>query len=173
MKKVIFTAIALMLTGSSVAADLEIEIEIPWQSVSEYHRPYVALWIERPDNVAVATLGVWYRSSDRWAGSGVRWLRDLQYWWRRFGLELKPPPDGITSATPRPGLRRALYKGDVAPLSELKPGNYVLRIEAVRERGGRDLVRIPFRWDAEAEHRTAKGTREIGRVTLKVSHQNE
>lgn len=35
-------------------------MEIPRLDVAEYHRPYVALWLEKPDQSHVANLAVWY-----------------------------------------------------------------------------------------------------------------
>ena len=53
-------AVCALATSLSVsAADLQIEIEIPRLDVAEYHRPYVALWIEQ-DNQHITDLNVWY-----------------------------------------------------------------------------------------------------------------
>ena len=43
------------------AARLSLEVEIPALQVAEYHRPYVALWIEREDASVAANLAVWYQ----------------------------------------------------------------------------------------------------------------
>ena len=32
------------------------------------------------------------------------------------------------------------------PLAQLKPGQYAVVVEAAREVGGRELLRIPFQW---------------------------
>lgn len=42
------------------AADIELTIEIPRLEVGEYHRPYVASWIENGSQAHVADLLVWY-----------------------------------------------------------------------------------------------------------------
>src|SRR5438445_807412 len=37
------------LAAPALAADLNLKVEVPRLNVAEYHRPYVAIWIERPD----------------------------------------------------------------------------------------------------------------------------
>ena len=45
MKKTLLTA-ALLLATTAQAADFSIEVTIPDIKSSEYHRPYVAVWVE-------------------------------------------------------------------------------------------------------------------------------
>ena len=42
----------------ALAASLTVGVEIPRLQVAEYHRPYVAVWIERADNSVASTLAV-------------------------------------------------------------------------------------------------------------------
>jgi len=46
------TAAASAAAAPAFAADLNVSVEIPRLSGASYHRPYVAVWIERPDNTA-------------------------------------------------------------------------------------------------------------------------
>ena len=56
-----------------------------------------------------------------------------------------------------------------APLASLAPGKYRLVVEAAREGGGREVVRVPFEWPAKsAQSLTGKGTSELGTVALNV-----
>jgi hypothetical protein len=56
-----------------------------------------------------------------------------------------------------------------APLGELMPGRYTLVVEAVRESGGREAVRIPLEWPATArETLTATGAHELGAVVVTI-----
>lgn len=62
------------------------------------------------------------------------------------------------------------FTGDKAPLASLAPGKYRLVVEASRESGGREVVRVPFEWPAKsAQSLTGKGTSELGTVALNVS----
>jgi hypothetical protein len=53
-------AMSALLATPAFAASLAVNIEIPRLNASEYHRPYVATWIERADNTVAGTLAVWY-----------------------------------------------------------------------------------------------------------------
>jgi hypothetical protein len=166
-----FTRIALALAlttvgGAAHAADLSLSVEIPQLPVAEYHRPYVAIWIEGADQTIAANLAVWYQVR----GDHTKWLPDLRQWWRRGGRDLKVPVDGLTGATRPVGQHLLKFDAAQAPLSGLKPGQYTLVVEAVREVGGREAVRIPFEWPIKAARReSAKGSTELGAVALTLN----
>lgn len=150
------------------AADMDISLEIPRLNVAEYHRPYVAVWIERPDNSVATNLAVWY-DVDMKDGEGTKWLKDMRQWWRRSGRTLKMPVDGVSGATRPVGQHQLSFKGDKAPLSGLAPGDYTLVVEASREVGGREVVSIPFTWPAtSAAQKQAQGSSELGLVKLSL-----
>ena len=55
---------------------------------------------------------------------------------------------------------------------ELEQGSrYVLNVEAVREVGGRELLRIPFVWRGATFNGSAEGVDELGAVTLIVKEE--
>ncbi|MCS7044521.1 MAG: DUF2271 domain-containing protein [Bryobacteraceae bacterium] len=142
-------------------------VEIPRIEVAEYHRPYVALWLEKPDGSFVANLAVWYdtRPKRGQGEEGTAWLKDLRAWWRKVGRELTLPVDGVTGPTRAPGRH-------VAPVSPgaLPPGEYVLVAEAARELGGREVLRGPLRWDGRRiEGGRLQGRAELGVVEIAVS----
>ena len=153
----------------ALAADLDIDVEIPQLRVAEYHRPYVAVFLEDAQQKHAANLAVWYMSKDTAEGHGTKWLPDLRQWWRKSGRRLKVPVDGVTGPT-RPVGKHALTFTDKQPqLAKLPPGEYTLVVEAAREVGGRELVKIPFTWPAKApQSGKAQGSSEIGAVTLAV-----
>ena len=167
MRKLALAATALAagsVAGPALAAALNVSIEIPRLSVAAYHRPYVAVWIERPDNTAVRTLAVWYEVSN--VAEGKDWLKDMRTWWRRGGRALTLPADGVSSATKAPG--RHAVNVPAARLQTLPAGDYVLVVEAARELGGREAVRVPFRWGAANTGR-ASGSTELGAVSVTVT----
>jgi hypothetical protein len=151
------------------AASLEVEVEIPSMKVAEYHRPYVAVFVEGADQTVAANLAVWYMSKDTSEGHGTKWLPDLRQWWRRTGRTLDVPIDGVTGPT-RPAGRHALkFDARDPKLRALAPGQYTLVVEAVREVGGRELLKIPFAWPAKSPQvARAQGERELGAVALSV-----
>lgn len=156
------------LSGPSLAAEMKVSIEVPKLDVAEYHRPYVAAWIEKPDGSVAANLSVWYdvKAENK---KGNKWLKDLRQWWRRAGRELEMPVDGLSSAT-RPVGKHPIDLSSSAPaLAELQAGDYELVVEAAREVGGRELLRIPFKWPAAAAFSgSAQGKEELGEVALEI-----
>ncbi len=162
----ILCALLVLGTGTASAADLSLSVEIPQLPVAEYHRPYVAIWIEGADQTIAANLAVWYQTR----GDHTRWLPDLRQWWRRGGRDLKVPVDGLTGATRPVGQHLLKFDAAQAPLAGLKPGQYAVVVEAVREVGGREALRIPFTWPIKAAKRDeVKGSKELGAVALTLN----
>ena len=163
-------ALSGLLAAPAYAATLDINVEVPKLNVAEYHRPYVAIWIEGADQKVAANLSVWYQQRDTAEGHGTKWLPDMRQWWRKSGRTLKVPVDGVTGPT-KPVGKHALSITDKQPqLANLAPGDYTLVVEAAREVGGRELLKIPFSWPAKKPPQTGKatGTTELGAVTLTV-----
>lgn len=151
------------------AEQMEIVVEIPQLDVAEYHRPYVALWIEGADQKAASNLAVWYQMRSTAEGHGTKWLPDLRQWWRKSGRTLEVPIDGVTGATRPAGKHELKFDAKQPHLANLKPGQYTLVIEAAREVGGRELLKIPFTWPATApQSGKAQGKSELGTVTLSI-----
>lgn len=159
-----FTGVATLPSAAS-AADLAVSVEIPRLSVAEYHRPYVALWIEGPDETAVKTLAVWYDTKLA-KKEGNTWLKDMRTWWRKAGRSMTLPADGVSGPTKAPGKQQVVFTGQ--QLAGLAPGQYSLAVEAAREVGGREVVRVPFSWPAKAGAKptSAAGTTELGAISV-------
>ncbi len=156
------------LSAPALAAGMSVGVEIPRLQVAEYHRPYVAVWIERADNSVASTLSVWYDLKLKNA-EGTKWLKDMRQWWRRTGRELELPIDGVSSPTRPVGQHQLEFTEGKAPLNTLAPGEYKLVVEAAREVGGRELVSIPFSWPAtQATDLKAQGKTELGAITLQL-----
>ena len=162
-------ALSGLLATPAYAATLDINVEIPKLNVAEYHRPYVAVWIEGADQKVAANLSVWYQQTSNSEGHGTKWLPDLRQWWRKSGRTLELPVDGVTGPTRPAGKHRLSFTDAQPQLKDLAPGQYTLVVEAVREVGGRELVKIPFSWPAKApQSGKAQGSSELGAVTLAV-----
>ncbi|MCP3730543.1 DUF2271 domain-containing protein [Sphingomonas sp. MG17] len=149
----------LFAPGLAHAQTLDISVTIPRLTVAEYHRPYVAIWLEQ-EGAAPKTLAVWY-DDDMKANEGTKWLRDVRQWWRASGRAMKFPAAGVSGATKAPGTHKLSLK------PQLGPGNYTLVVEAAREVGGRELVRLPFSLPKGGTTRAA-GSSELGAVALTV-----
>ena len=63
-----------------------------------------------------------------------------------------------------------LFVDGQAPLGTLAPGDYTLVVEAAREVGGREVVRVPFTWPATtAQHLSAQGSSELGTINFDIN----
>ena len=148
---------------AAAPATMDVTIAIPRLKVAEYHRPYVAFWVEK-EGAKAKTVAVWY-DHDMKANEGTKWLRDVRQWWRVSGRSMTFPANGITGATRAPGTHKISFTR--AQLGAMAPGQYTLVIEASREVGGRELLRIPFTWPAKAgAGGRAAGTTELGAVSV-------
>ena len=88
--------------------------------------------------------------------------------WRKAGREMTFPAEGISGATHAPGPQKVTFSAAKAPLKDLKPGAYTLVVEAAREAGGHEAVRVPFTWGKPGKPVTVKGATELGAVTVAV-----
>ncbi|KAF1048945.1 DUF2271 domain-containing protein [Xylophilus sp.] len=159
-----------LAAGPVLAAGLDVNVEIPRLNVAEYHRPYVAVWIERTDNTVASTLAVWYEVKKR-DDEGAKWLKDLRQWWRRTGRDLAVPIDGVTGPTRPAGSHALSFTEGAGALAKLPAGDYRLVVEAAREVGGREVVAIPFQWPAakaQSSPLAAQGSSELGAVRLEL-----
>ncbi len=151
-----FVLVAGALAAPATAAT--VNVTIPRLSVAEYHRPYVAIWLEPAGGGAARTLAVWYDVKKMGNEPGTKWLAELRAWWRKGGRSLAMPADGISGATRAPGQYAIPLPADV------KPGAYVLNVEAARETGGRELVSVPLTVPNPAGRAT--GSAELGAVVV-------
>ncbi|MBJ6121763.1 DUF2271 domain-containing protein [Sphingomonas mollis] len=152
---------AFFLLGGAIAAPAAagtVNVTIPRLTVAEYHRPYVAIWLEPAGGGAARTLAVWYDGKKQGNEPGTKWLADLRAWWRKGGRSMAMPADGISGATRAPG------QYSIPLPTNLKPGDYVLNVEAARETGGRELVSVPLTIPATTGRGTGKT--ELGAITI-------
>jgi len=152
---------SLVLLAGAVAAPATagtVTVTIPRLDVAEYHRPYVAIWLEPAGGGAARTLGVWYDVKKGGNEPGTKWLADLRAWWRKGGRSMAMPADGISGATRAPGTYQIR-------MPNVPAGQYVLKVEAARETGGRELVSVPI--TVPAGKGAASGKTELGAVTVR------
>lgn len=169
MKHYIAPLLLVAAAAPSFAADLSVSVELPRLQVAEYHKPYVAVWIENDSNKVVSNLAVWY-DLDMRNNEGEKWLKDMRQWWRRTGRSLDLHVDGMSGATRGPGTHQMRFSLEQAQLQNLPAGNYRLRVEAAREVGGRELINLPFTWP-QTKTTTFKqaGNSELGAISFTIN----
>ena len=157
---------ALAATVPAVAADVQLQLDLPTQARAV--RPYVAVWLEKAGEQSFAgSLAVWYDMAKR-NNAGTKWLKDLRDYWRKSSNGADMAVDGVSGATRAPGTQ-VMALGSAAALAKLPAGNYEVVVEAAREHGGHDLVRLPLQWPPKAASQaSANGTLELGAVRLSV-----
>lgn len=157
MNRLTLLAPGLMLASGAADAGT-ISVTVPRLSVAEYHKPYVAVWLEPEGGGAARTLAVWYDVKKGGNEPGTKWLADLRAWWRKGGRSMAMPANGISGATRAPGQYNIPLPADV------KPGRYVLNVEAARETGGRELVQVPL--SVPNPQGRATGSHELGAIAI-------
>lgn len=160
--------IAPLFAATAMAGDISLTIEIPRLEVAEYHRPYVAAWVEKPDGSVAANLAVWYdvEMKDK---EGETWLKDIRQWWRKSGRELKMPVDGVSGPTRPVGLHTITIPAKTVNLPPLTEGEYTVVVEAAREVGGREILKLPFKWDGKtAAEAATQGKTELGKIRFAI-----
>ncbi|MDO3382225.1 DUF2271 domain-containing protein [Gilvimarinus algae] len=146
---------SLLLAALSVRAEtVSVELAIPQLDVAEYHRPYVAVWISNEEREIVEHIGIWVEQE--------KWWRDLRSWWRRGGAYTELPLDGVSGATRKPGVYTLNWQGD------LPEGELTLNVEAVREVGGREHLRLPLPSDRNGQVEQT-GDSELGRIAVTIT----
>lgn len=164
-------SIALSLplaSASAMGADLALKLELPQLNVAEYHRPYLAAWLENGEQKVVANLSVLYDTRKK-DNAGTKWVKDLRQWWRKAGREVELPLDGVSGATRAPGEHTLTFPAAKATLDKLPPGQYTLVVEAAREAGGREAVKVPLQWPPKAaQNLSAQGKEELGTVVVQL-----
>jgi len=74
---------AFVLIGGAVAAPAAagtVTVTIPRLNVAEYHRPYVAVWLDPVGGGAPRTLALWYDVKKAGNEPGTKWLSELRAW---------------------------------------------------------------------------------------------
>lgn len=170
-QKLVLSGFAFGATGlivsPAMAQTMDVSIAIPRLTVAEYHKPYVAIWIEQAGKPA-RTVNVWYDTGKK-NNAGIKWLRDMRQWWRTTGRTTPTPPNGVTGATRAPGAHKISLVGGRGGMPALTAGSYTLVVEAAREGGGREVVKVPFAVTGAGTGKgSAKGSFELGAVSLTV-----
>src|SRR5690606_21630302 len=168
-KPLLLAVLGSLAVARAQAGGISLDIEIPAIDTAEYHRPYVAIWLENEDRSVVRDLSVWYEQRKA-NDEGRKWLKDLRRWWRVSGRNQNVPADAVSGATKAVGRHTVTVAADDPRLKDLPAGSYAIAVEASREKGGHELVRLPLPWpDTAGRRESVQGERELGTVTLKTT----
>ena len=92
--------LGMLVSSVAISGELELSFEIPTLAVAEYHRPYIAVWLDG-GQIEPISLAVLYQIEEDGEVSdhGEKWLKDLRQWWRRSGRTTNMPVAGMSGAT--------------------------------------------------------------------------
>ncbi len=146
------------VTRDKVRAELlELEYEIPAFTTGRYRRPYIAIWISNADRDVVRNLLL--------LGETERWAKKNSNWWRQVGRHDQAALTGLARPTRRPGKYRIIWDGRDDLGRRVEPSNLSLHIEAAREHGDTDYIKVNIDTVDRAPRRVpASG--EIGEISL-------
>jgi FAD:protein FMN transferase len=147
--------------------ELAITLELARSEDFRYHRPYVAVWIEDENHQPVRTLSLWY-AKDRWLPELRAWYHDDQIRSRAQGLTMLT---NIASATRPPGKYTLKWDGKDDQGKPVKPGKFIVCIEAAREHGDYQLIRQEIDFAAGPRQINVAPGAELGAITLDYRKQ--
>jgi hypothetical protein len=150
---------AIMASGVK-AAQHEITLQLPQIETSQYHRPYVAVWVEDAKQQPVRLIALWVEKPD--------WLKDLRRFWRKIGRSDSALVDAVSGATQKPGTYTLQWDGKDDQGQPLGSGQYQLLVEAAREQGGRSLVKHEFILPAKGAVIEIAADGELGDITARL-----
>lgn len=124
--------------------ELVVQFELAKSEGYDYHRPYVAVWLEDEEGKPVRT-GLLFLETKQ---PGPQWHRELIRWYRNDQARRKTDETDligtISGATRGPGEYKVVFDGLDDRGKVLKPGKYVLLLEVSREHGEYQLIRAPL-----------------------------
>lgn len=157
---ILVVCFSAILTCGVEAAPHEIAVQLPEIETSQYHRPYVAVWVEDAQQQPVRLIALWVEKPD--------WLKDLRRFWRKIGRSNTALVDAVSGATQKPGTYTLLWDGKDDQGQSLADGQYHLLIEAAREQGGRSLVKQEFMLPAKGAVIEIAADGELGDITARL-----
>lgn len=118
-----FALTAAVTAVPALSAELTLKVQLPRMDIAEYHRPYLAAWIEKASDQSYAgNVALWYDVKKRDNG-GAKWLKEMRSWWRKSGHDTAVV-DGVTGATRTAG-DHAINLLDAKAVAALPPGQSV------------------------------------------------
>jgi FAD:protein FMN transferase len=157
----IATAKEKLTTGSNSDFEMVINLEINVQKEGFVKRPYVAVWVEDENHAPIRTITVWHGND--------RYLPELKSWFLKYrGLYTsdKSFNSSVTSATRSAGKYTIKWDGKDDQGNFVKPGKYIIKIEASREHGTYQLMRQEIDCDQTPKIINLTGNIEIAAASL-------
>lgn len=134
---------------------LQLQLELPQQGGAA-KRPYVSVWLSQNEQWQIQLVLL---------GEQPRWYAELRSWWRQAGSSHNF--DQLAGATRKSGLHQFRWDARLADGRPLPAGDYTLHLEAAREGGGRELLKLPLHWPLQ-QPLVLQGQRELGQIRVEA-----
>lgn len=141
--------------------ELVVSLELALIAGQRIHRPFVAVWIEDEAKKPVKNIAIWYNKD--------RWLPDLKNWFRVYGMDYKSengPVKSTTGATRSAGKYTLKWNGLDDNGKAIKPGNYTVNIEVVREHGTYQIISKKINFNSKAQKYTFPANDEVASASI-------
>ena len=138
-----------------------LELNLPKEGAIK--RPYVAMWIEDENHAPVRTIACWHGSD--------RYLPELRSWYLKYRTIYTSDKNfsrSMTSATRSAGKYHVKWDGTDDSGNPVKPGKYIVKIEASREHGTYQLMRQEIEWNDIPKTFNLAGNIEIAAASLEL-----
>jgi hypothetical protein len=142
--------------------ELIINLELGEPNAVRYRRPYVAVWIEDKDHLAVRTIALWYQKP-RWLPELTAWSHDDRLRNMAEGTEIT---SSVSSATRPPGKYTLKWDGKDDSGKLVSAGVYTVCIEAAREHGTHQIIRQEMNLNGIPRQVQLPGNTEIAGASL-------
>jgi len=161
------------------AATVQLSIELPPQGPHS-KRPYLSVWLQADPLANQHDSGAAKPQQLLLLGEQPRWYPELRSWWRAIKpllpgnaeqqqQQLQVLVDQWAGATRKAGMHRFDWIARQANGQPLAPGQYQLVVEAAREGGGREQLKLKLPWPLVAgQVLQAQGQRELGQLRLQL-----
>ncbi|AEV99583.1 hypothetical protein A4D02_27475 [Niastella koreensis] len=146
--------------------EMIINLEINTQKEGFAKRPYLAVWIEDTMHSPVRTVSIWHGSD--------RYMPELKSWYLKYRTIYNSDMNfksSTSSATRSAGKYTLKWDGKDDKGNYVKPGKYIVKIEAAREHGTHQLMRQEIDCDNTPKQINLPGNIEISSVSLDY-HKN-
>jgi hypothetical protein len=141
--------------------ELVVNLEINLQKEGFAKRPYVAVWVEDENHAPIRTIAVWHEKD--------RYLPELKSWYLKYRdiyTTDKNVLSTVSSATRSAGKYTEKWDGKDDHGNYVKPGKYIIKIEATREHGTYQLMRHELDWNNTPQQINLPGNVEVASASL-------
>jgi thiamine biosynthesis lipoprotein len=135
-----------------------LDYTIPKATSSDYHAPYVVIWVTDENRKLVRTLHIF--------GSQQKWIDSNYIWWKRYGRNMDHV-DTIAQPSRAPGHYTVTWDGKDDVGQRVTQGKYTLNIEASREHGGHSYTSFDINAAPQSNTQNLPAKDELGELKFR------